>query len=179
MHTRTQWVSTALVGLFVVLAVVYVLGQYGPPEPPQPPTPPQQQTGVAVLTATLTVAQEIPPPAMATPPTAKGAAVLLFDPTTNTLNFTLAYAGLSGAAVAAHFHEGAVGVAGPVVQTICGPQNQNPLLGACSTSNSGFLTGTWAVPAGLVPTLLNGGLYLNVHTQLNPAGEIRGQINIP
>lgn len=176
MRRRTYWLSGAIVGLFVVLAVY---GQYGPPsEPPQPPTQtPQQQTGVAVLTATLTVAQEIPLPAMATPPTARGAAVLLFDPATNTLNFTLAYAGLSGAAVAAHFHNGAVGAAGPVVQTICGPQNQNPLLGACPAPNSGFLTGTWVVPANLVQTLLNGGLYLNVHTQLNPAGEIRGQIN--
>lgn len=171
-----QRLSITVIGLLAVLAV-YVLGQYGPPEPPQPPTQtPQQQAGVAVLTATLTVAQEVPPPNMATPQTARGAAVLLFDPTTNTLHFTLAYTGLSGAAVAAHFHNGAVGAAGPVVQTICGPQSQNPLLGACPAQNSGFLTGTWTVPANLVQALLTGGLYVNVHTQLNPAGEIRGQI---
>nr|BAL59340.1 hypothetical conserved protein [Candidatus Acetothermum autotrophicum] len=161
----------------MVLAV-YGLSQYGPPEPPQPPQPPtpQQQSGVTVLTATLTVAQEVPPPNAATPPTARGAAVLLFDPATNTLNFSLAYTGLSGAAVAAHFHTGAVGAAGPVVQTICGPQNQNPLLGACPASNNGFLTGSWSVPANLAQELLNSGLYMNVHTQLNPAGEIRGQV---
>lgn len=176
MKRRMPRTSLVIAGLLAVL-VVYGLSQYGPPEPPQPPTTPdpqQQQAGVAVLTATLTMAQEIPLPAMATPPTARGAAVLLFDPATNTLNFMLAYAGLSGAAVAAHFHNGAFGVAGPVVQTICGPQNQNPLLGACPAS--GFLTGTWTVPANLAPALLSGGLYMNVHTQLNPAGEIRGQI---
>ncbi len=178
MHKRTPWVVVGGMALFVVLAVY---GQYGPPEPPQPPQPPtpQQQPGVTVLTATLTVAQEVPLPNMATPPTARGAAVLLFDPQTNTLYFSLAYAGLSGAAVAAHFHNGGVGTAGPVVQTVCGPQPQNPLLGACPAQNSGFLTGTWTVPADLVQALLTGGLYLNVHTQLNPAGEIRGQINLP
>lgn len=178
MKQRMQWAGLGIVGLVVALAV-YGLSQYGPPEPPQPPQPPspQQQGGVTVLTATLTVAQEVPPPNAMTPPTARGAAVLLFDPATNTLNFSLAYAGLSGAAVAAHFHNGAVGQAGPVVQTICGPPNQNPLLGACPAPNSGFLTGTWNVPANLAQALLNGELYINVHTQLNPAGEIRGQVN--
>ncbi len=177
---RRSWRWAGL-GMAIFFSALVIYGQYGPPEPPQPPQPPtpQQQIGVTVLVATLTVAQEVPPPAMTTPPTARGAAVLLFDPATNTLNFTLAYAGLSGAAVAAHFHQGAVGVPGPVVQTICGPQGQNPLLGACPTPNSGFLTGTWTVPASLVQALLNGGLYINVHTQLNPPGEIRGQINPP
>jgi len=160
----------------VVLAA-YGLSQYGPPEPPQPQPPtPKQQGGVALLTATLAVAQEVPPPNAATPPTARGAAVLLFDPATNTLNFSLAYAGLSGAAVAAHFHRGAAGVAGPVVQTICGPPNQNPLLGGCPATPSGFLTGTWNVPADLTQALLTGELYINVHTQLNPPGELRGQV---
>ncbi|MCL6642288.1 MAG: CHRD domain-containing protein [Candidatus Bipolaricaulota bacterium] len=177
MKKRMQWMGLVIAGLLVVLAA-YGLSQYGPPEPPQPPQPPtpQQQGGVALLAATLTVAQEVPPPNAATPPTARGVAVLLFDPATSTLNFSLAYVGLSGAAVAAHFHNGAVGAAGPVVQTICGPPNQNPLLGACPTTPSGFLTGTWSVPAGLVPTLLAGGLYINVHTSLNPPGEIRGQV---
>lgn len=175
-RAQLQWTGVLVAALLIAL-VVYALGQYGPPEPPQPPPSPpqQQQAGSTLLTATLTTAQEIPSPAAATPTTAVGAAVLLFDPATSTLNFTVAYKGLSGAATAAHFHNGAAGAAGPVVQTICGAPGP-ALLGACSTGNDGFLTGTWAVPAGLVPALLAGGLYVNVHTGLNPAGEVRGQI---
>jgi hypothetical protein len=163
-----------LVGALLLFALAGY-GQYGPPEPPsQPPSTPQ--TGVALLTAALTTAQEVPPPNSATPATAGGAAVVLLDPATNTLNFTLAYKGLSGAITAAHFHNGAAGSAGPVVQTICGPQNQSPLLGACPAAPNGFLTGLWTVPANLAQIVLSGGLYVNIHTGLNPAGEIRGQI---
>jgi hypothetical protein len=177
MKKRTQQMGLIIAGLLVVLAA-YGISQYGPPQPPQPPQPPtpqQQGSGVILLTALLTVTQEVPPAAAATPATARGAAVLLFDPATSTLNFSLAYAGLSGAATAAHFHNGAAGAAGPVVQTICGAPAP-ALLGPCPAGNSGLLTGTWTVPAPLVPTLLAGGLYVNIHTATNTAGEIRGQI---
>jgi len=178
MKKRTQRMGLVITGLLILVAA-YGLSQYGPPtdpQPPQPPTPQQQGSGVILLTALLTVTQEVPPAAAATPATARGAAVLLFDPATSTLNFSLAYAGLSGAATAAHFHNGAFGAAGPVAVWICGPPAQNPLSGACPATPSGFLTGTWSVPAGLVPTLLAGGLYINVHTALNSPGEIRGQV---
>lgn len=176
MKKRAQRTGVVVAALFFAL-VVYAPGQYGPPQPPQPPPSPpqQQQAGSTLLTATLTTAQEIPSPAAATPAPAAGAAVLLFDPATSTLNFTVAYKGLSGAATAAHFHNGATGAAGPVVQTICGAPGP-ALLSACPAGNVGFLTGTWTVPTSLVPALLAGGLYVNIHTGLNPAGEVRGQV---
>lgn len=176
MKKRTPWMGLAIAGLLVVLAA-YGLSQYGPPtdpQPPQPPTPTQQPAALVVLTATITTTQEVPTPTVTTP--AIGAGVFVFDPTTNTLNFTIAYKGLSGAATAIHFHNGAPGAAAPVVQTICGAPAP-ALLGACPTNNGGFLTGTWTVPAALVPVLLAGGLYVNIHTGMNAAGEIRGQIN--
>jgi hypothetical protein len=175
MKKRTQWMGLIIAGLLVVLAA-YGLSQYGPPEPPQPPQPPtptQQPATLVVLTATLTTTQEVPTPTVTT--TVIGAGVFVFDPATNTLSFTVAYRGLSGAATAAHFHNGAAGAAGPVVQTICGAPPP-ALLGACPAGNSGLLTGTWTVPAPLVPALLAGGLYVNIHTGTNAAGEIRGQI---
>ena len=177
MSKRVQWAGLAGAGVLLVLAV-YGLSQYGPqpPQPPQPPPTTTTQLSLVVLTATVTATQEVPAPAVTT--AVVGAGVFVFDPTTNTLSFSIAYRGLSGGAIAAHFHNGAAGAAGPVVQTICGPpaQTPTPLLGACPAGTSGFLTGTWAVPATLVPTLLAGGLYVNVHTPLNSAGEIRGQI---
>ncbi len=174
MSKRVKWAGLVGAGVLLVLAV-YGLSQYGPqpPQPPQPP-PPTTQLSHVVLTATVTATQEVPAPTVTT--AAIGAGVFVFDPTTNTLSFSIAYRGLSGGTTAVHFHNGATGVAGPVVQTICGPPAQTPLLGACPAGTSGFLTGTWTVPATLVPTLLAGGLYVNIHTSLNPAGEIRGQI---
>ncbi len=177
MKKRMQWMGLVIAGLLVVLAA-YGLSQYGPPtdpQPPQPPTPTQQPAALVVLTATLTTTQEVPTPTVTT--TVIGAGVFVFDPTTNTLSFTIAYKGLSGAATAAHFHSAAAGAAGPVVQTICGAPAP-ALLGACPTSTGGFLTGTWTVPATLIPVLLAGGLYVNIHTGTNAAGEIRGQINL-
>lgn len=173
---RGRTLSVAVIGLLAVLAV-YVAGQYGPPQPPQPPQPPaptQQLSASIVFTATLTTTQEVPTPTVTT--AVIGAGVFLFTPATNTLSFTIAYRGLSGDATAAHFHSAATGTAGPVSQTICGAPAP-ALLGACPAGTSGLLTGTWTVPATLVPTLLAGGLYVNIHTAANASGEIRGQIN--
>lgn len=172
MHRR---LTIAVIGLLAVVAA-YVVGQYGG-EPPaqQPPAPPTQQpTAGVVFTAVLTTTQEVPTPTVSTP--VIGAGVFYFDPATKTLSFTIAYRGLSGGATAAHFHSGAAGAAGPVSQTICGAPAP-ALLGACPAGTSGVLTGTWTVPDALVPTLLAGGLYVNIHTAANAPGEIRGQIN--
>jgi mono/diheme cytochrome c family protein len=68
---------------------------------------------------------------------------------------------------AAHIHEGPPGPAGPVIVPI-----------AETPAGSGF----WIVPAGstLTPAQVvsfnAGNLYYNVHTKLNPGGEIRGAI---
>ena len=72
-------------------------------------------------------------------------------------------------ATAAHIHDGDVGVAGPVVVGLVQSQST---------------PGMWSVPANSVLTdaqiarLQAGGYYVNVHTTLNPAGEIRGQLTL-
>jgi len=45
-------------------------------------------------------------------------------------------------------------------------------------SNGGF-SGTVALNAAQEAALLSGSLYLNIHTNMNPAGEIRGNLVIP
>jgi hypothetical protein len=84
---------------------------------------------------------------------------------------SLTFTGLTSNATAAHIHQGAAGVNGPVIVPLAG--------------GAGATAGTWSVPAGtfLTASQLNvlkvGGLYANVHTVNNPAGEIRGQIHLP
>ncbi len=76
---------------------------------------------------------------------------------------------LSGPATAMHFHDGTPGEAGPVLIT---------LTSAIQVNADGRLTaeGTVPVDAGFLEALRAGNVYLNLHTALNPSGEIRGQV---
>jgi hypothetical protein len=73
---------------------------------------------------------------------------------------------LTGPAMTAHIHTGAPGRNGPVLITVC-------TSGRCNLSGSSFHTG---LPAGLIRTMRLLGAYVDVHTERNPRGELRGQI---
>jgi hypothetical protein len=122
------------------------------------------------LVATLTTSQQGASLIAETPQVAGGSGIFLYDPTQNTLTYSIMYSDLSGPAVAAHFHQGKLGVDGPIVQPICDGSS-------CPTGNSGTFSGTLKLTPALVATLTAGELYVNVHTALNPGGEIRGQVN--
>jgi hypothetical protein len=64
-----------------------------------------------------------------------------------------------------HIHRGPAGVNGPVIFGFTPTPPASPV---------GPLT--WAIPAAELVNLNNAGLYMQFHTQLNPGGEIRGQI---
>jgi hypothetical protein len=119
------------------------------------------QIGRQVFYATLTGTQETPPVTTA----ATGVGRFVFNPDTRALSGTVNTTGVTG--TAAHLHTAAIGVAGPV--TI--PLNGGP--------------SDWSVPAGTVLTesqasaLTGGLLYANVHSAVNPGGEIRGQLFPP
>jgi len=81
------------------------------------------------------------------------------------VRWTLTFGRLSGKAVAAHIHIGRPGVAGPVVLPLCGP---------CKTGANGRGTLTH----DQAEMLEDGRAYVNVHTQRNPNGEIRGQLRL-
>ena len=83
---------------------------------------------------------------------------------------------------AAHIHMGQIGENGDIVVTLCKAET-------CTSDASGSLslTGTFNATnlegpmAGkqiedLANEMTNGGTYVNVHTEQNPNGEIRGQI---
>ena len=80
-----------------------------------------------------------------------------------TLKFNVVFTGLSGAITAIHFHSGAPGTAGGVVQDLGTFLNGNVLSGSLD-------------PTPFLTDLLAGNIYLNVHTAANPNGEIRGQV---
>jgi hypothetical protein len=110
--------------------------------------------------ASLNGAAETPPNTS----TGAGTAKINLDTTAKTVSWTLTYSGLSGPAVAAHFHGPApAGKAAGVEVPVIGPF-ASPIAGTASLSDT------------QAAELRAGQWYLNVHTAAHPAGEIRGQV---
>jgi hypothetical protein len=114
----------------------------------------------------LTGAQQVPPVQTA----ATGTADLTYDPATRVVAWNVVYNGLSGPATMAHFH-------GPATAGNNGP----PVIWL--TEKGAAVEGRIKGEATLTPEqaqqFLAGEWYVNVHTQANPKGEIRGQVIPP
>ena len=121
----------------------------------------QETVTTTKVKAALNIGQEVPRP-RGTKVGASG----LFTGTLNgtTLTWRLTWRRLSGPATAAHIHMAPRGKPGPVIVPLCGP---------CTTPETGTATLTTA-QVGMLRRA--SGLYVNVHTARNPAGEIRGQL---
>ncbi|MEM6987360.1 MAG: CHRD domain-containing protein [Pseudomonadota bacterium] len=97
---------------------------------------------------------------------ADGQASLNIDTLGGSINGSVTVTDLSGQATMVHIHSGFAGETGGVVIGLEGNSDGT----------------VWSVPASTVldaaslESLNAGGLYINVHTAANPAGEIRGQI---
>jgi len=96
----------------------------------------------------------------------KGSCTVSLDQSSGNVSVGCTYQGLSGPAIAAHIHGPAQpGVNAPVIV----------LLKAIGDA-SGTATGGGTLTPALVQAMLDGLTYVNVHTQLDPGGEIRGQV---
>lgn len=125
--------------------------------------------------ASLSGASEVP----ASGATGTGLATLFYNDnnsvltTDDSFSFTLGAFGLSGPVIGAHIHAAPVGVNGPVVVNLA----NSPFL-ALNSGGTLLIGGTNVLPpTSSFLTLLQAGLgYINVHTGLNPGGELRGQL---
>jgi hypothetical protein len=113
----------------------------------------------------LDTAQEVPPPVGAAGASGTGRFLLEED---GTIDADVTFQGLTGPPVLAHIHQGAPGVPGPVVIDF------TPRILAASISGAGNRPLSGEEQA----TLFAGGLYFNIHTAANLAGEIRGQLRL-
>jgi len=114
-------------------------------------------------TVTLTVAEEVPAPT-GTPANAGGTATFELEDD-KSLDYDVTVQNLTGPAIFGHIHEGAPGVAGGIVF---------PLTQTSATTFSGT---TAPLTDEQVQKLLTGAFYVNVHTDANQLGEVRGQMD--
>jgi len=132
------------------------------------------------LTATLTGAGETPPPGLNTG--AFGSATVVVDMTARTVTYIVNVFNLPSGVTASHIHAGPPGTAGPVVVNFAPP---------ASASNDFCFNGVVADTAfalqpnvgirsadDMFQAILGGNSYVNVHSTVNPGGEIRGQLSL-
>lgn len=107
----------------------------------------------------LSGAEEVPP----TKTSGTGNADVTYDTASKKLSWKMTYSGLTGPATMAHFHGPAEpGKNAPVLVPITPPTSPS--------EGSATLTDAQAAE------LMAGKMYINVHTEANKGGEIRGQV---
>lgn len=114
--------------------------------------------------AILNTAQEMPAPMGAD---GNGLALVRLNYTMDTLFYDVQAEGMTGEIMGAHFHDGALGMNGDVLIDLTA--------GIMGNQISGIVTGA-ALTTENINKFLSGMIYINLHTEMNMAGEIRGQV---
>jgi CHRD domain len=153
----------------MMIAAVFVLGTVG-----------TAQAQVIRFTANLSGNQETPAPGVLTG--AFGTATVTLDLGTQVVTWSIDIFNMPSGTNNAHFHVGGPGNAGPTVVNIAFPpgiSNDFNLSGSATAANLNSPGGrdqgirSWE---DFIQSLLGGQIYLNIHSAVNPGGEIRGQV---
>jgi CHRD domain-containing protein len=113
------------------------------------------------MKASLKGSSEVPP----TDSKGTGAVDVTYDSASKKLSWKGTYSGLTGPATAAHFHTGETGKNGGVAVPIFqGPTAKSPFEGSATLTDA------------QAADLTSGKMYVNIHTEKNKGGEIRGQV---
>ena len=112
------------------------------------------------FTANLEGADEVP----SNGTSGTGQVMASLDTATKAFDYTITYSGLTGPAMAAHFHGPAApgSNAPPIIMVMKGP---SPMKGTATLTDA------------QIADLTGGRWYFNIHTAANPGGEIRGQLS--
>ena len=83
----------------------------------------------------------------------------------NSLTIDGTFTGMSSVATGAHIHNGPPAQPGPVIHTL-----------EITENSSGSLTGTLTLSEEEIESLRNNEFYIQIHTESNPPGELRGWV---
>ena len=120
---------------------------------------PAAHAETVTLKADLKGSNEVPP----NNSPASGTAEAKFDTNTKLLSWNITFTGLTGPAVAAHFH-------GP------GEAGKNAGIALPFKTAQSPIEGTATLTESQMADLLAGKWYANIHTAAHPGGELRGQM---
>lgn len=130
------------------------------------------------LTASLSGANENP----ALNTGAFGSATVVVDMTARTVTYRVDVFNLPSGVTASHIHAGAAGTNGPVVVNFAPPLTASNDFGYTGTvKDSEFiLRPDQGIRSAddMFQAILGGNSYVNVHSQVNAGGEIRGQLTL-
>ena len=122
-----------------------------------------QAQGDQTASVTLTGAEEVPDPG---DPDGTGTTTVTFRSASGEICWDIKVSNITLPSVGAHIHEGAKGVAGPVVVPFS-PPDANGTASGCTKPDAAIMTRIMQNPANF---------YVNVHASDFPAGAVRGQL---
>jgi hypothetical protein len=176
MKTKTTR-FVALVSISIILSMTVVVGTLLIIAP-MPNEAIAQEPGVQEFDAILTSAAEVPP----IQSSASGFAELEVEEGSDNMEYGIIVMNIDKV-TQAHIHQGSSSEAGPVVATLfnpstpTGPVTEELTAGSITSANlEGPLQGKQL--SDLIALMQNGQAYVNVHTEQNPDGEIRGTIEV-
>src|SRR5262245_24191637 len=133
-------------------------------------------------------------PSVSTTGTGQFSATIASD---DTISYTETFRGLQGSVTQSHIHVGQTGVNGSIVIFLCqtaanpDPTNLSPQCPLDGGTASGIITAANVIAGAtasqqlqandltaVIAAIRAGVAYANVHTNLSPGGEIRGQIRV-
>jgi predicted outer membrane repeat protein len=125
-----------------------------------------------LFTAALDGTQQVPP----TDSPATGSASILLSPDQTMLTFSVTFTNLEGMPTAIHLHNAPAGQNGPVATDADGANIELANLPQDTSDTAG--PQTFTVTPDFVTQLLEGNIYVNIHTTVFTGGEIRGQVGL-
>jgi hypothetical protein len=146
----------------------------------------QKRNSRGTIVAHLQPIEEVP--ALSTP--GSGEFMATINASGTEINYALHYSNLQGKVTQSHLHIGQLSVNGGIMIFLCSNLGNGPA-GTQACPTSGTITGTihaadvigpasQGIAAGelneVVQAIRNGVVYANVHSDLFPGGEIRGQV---
>ena len=127
------------------------------------------QAAIIDLVSLLDPSNEVPP---VTAPGAMGSAAMVLDTGSGEFGWVIGFEGLTGPASAAHFHLAPADDTGPILINL---DTGSGVVFSGIGQEEGTFVGGAILSSMEIDDLMAGLWYINIHTQLNSGGEIRGQ----
>lgn len=128
------------------------------------------------FTADLTVEAEVPAPNVPGDYAGSGSASATISDDESSVDYEVTFDGLTGPPVGAHIHFGAAGEAGGIILPL--EHGDSPFSGTLTEADFTPVDGGPQTFAEALAAIRAGDTYINIHTEMNPPGEIRGQLRV-